>query len=116
MKKIIVTGINGFFGSRFADFYKSKYIVTGLSHQQTDITDLEQTIKIIKAAAPDCIVHAAAIADTALCQNKPELSLAVNVNGSVNIAKAAEACNAKLIYLSSDQVYVGINASTGPHR
>ena len=67
MKKILVTGINGFFASRFADFYKSKYAVTGISHQQLDITDADQTLKIIQANSPDCIVHAAAIADTMLC-------------------------------------------------
>jgi len=116
MKKILVTGINGFFASRFADFYKSKYAVTGISHQQLDITDADQTLQIIQANSPDYIVHAAAIADTMLCQNEPELSLAVNVNGAVNVARAAVACGARFIYLSSDQIYVGNNAGAGPHR
>jgi dTDP-4-dehydrorhamnose reductase len=115
MKKILITGANGFFASRFADFYKSKYAVTGLTHQQLDITDASQTVKVIQANNPDYVVHAAAISDTALCQNNPELSQAVNVSGSVNVAKAAEACNARLIYLSSDQVYIG-NVNSGPYR
>ena len=115
MEKILITGANGFFASRFADFYKSKYAVTGLTHQQLDITDASQTVKVIQANNPDYVVHAAAISDTALCQNNPELSQAVNVNGSVNVAKAAEACNARLIYLSSDQVYIG-NVNRGPYR
>ena len=115
MEKILITGANGFFASRFADFYKSKYAVTGLTHQQLDITDANQTVKVIQANNPDYVVHAAAISDTALCQNNPELSQAVNVNGSVNVAKAAEACNARLIYLSSDQVYIG-SVNRGPYR
>ena len=115
MEKILITGANGFFASRFMDFYKCRYEVTGLTHSQLDITDLDRTVNIIKAVKPDYIVHAAAISDTAACQNNPGLSQAVNVCGAVNIAKAAEACNAKLIFLSSDQVYIG-NAGQGPHK
>ena len=115
MEKILITGANGFFASRFIDFYKSRYEVTGLSHRQLDITDLDQAVGVIKANKPDYIVHAAAISDTTMCQNKPELSQAVNVRGAVNVAKAAEACNAKLIFLSSDQVYIG-NAGQGPYK
>ena len=115
MERILITGANGFFASRFMDFYKYRYDVTGLTHRQLDITDLDQTVNIIKANKPDYIVHAAAISDTAACQNNPELSQAVNVCGAVNIAKAAEACNAKLIFLSSDQVYIG-NAGQGPYK
>ncbi len=115
MEKILITGANGFFASRFMDFYKCRYEVTGLTHSQLDITDLDRTVNIIKAVKPDYIVHAAAISDTTMCQNNPELSQAVNVCGAVNIARAAEACNAKLIFLSSDQVYIG-NAGQGPHK
>ncbi len=115
MERILITGANGFFASRFIDFYKCRYAVTGLAHRQLDITDLNQTVKTVKENNPDYIVHAAAISDTAMCQNNPELSQSVNVCGAVNVAKAAEACRAKLIFLSSDQVYIG-NAGQVPYK
>lgn len=115
MKKILITGANGFFASRFIDFYKTRYAVTGITRRQLDITDLKQTVKVIKENKPDYIVHAAAISDTAMCQNNPELSQSVNVDGAVNVARAAAACNAGLIFLSSDQVYIG-NTGRGPYK
>ncbi len=115
MEKILITGADGFFASRFIDYYRYRYDVTGFAHRQLDITDLNQTVKIIKESNPDYIVHAAAVSDTTMCQNNPELSQSVNVRGAVNVAKAAEACNAKLIFLSSDQVYIG-NAGQGPYK
>ena len=53
MEKILITGADGFFASRFVDFYKYRYEVTGLAHRQLDITDLNQTVKVIKANNPD---------------------------------------------------------------
>lgn len=114
MKTILVTGSRGFFASRFIDFYKDSYNVVGLDHKAIDITNEAETIRKIKELNPDFVVHAAAISDTGICQRDPELSYAVNVKGSINIALGCAEANSKLIYLSSDQVYNG-NAEEGPY-
>ena len=115
MEKILITGVNGFFASRFIDYYKEKYDIIGLSHNEMDITDENKTAAIIKQINPAYLVHAAAISDTDMCQNNPELSYNVNFIGSINIAKACKLTGAKLIYLSSDQVYNG-NTESGPYH
>ncbi|MFL0248946.1 SDR family oxidoreductase [Clostridium neuense] len=114
MKTIVVTGKDGFFASRFIDYYKEKYNIIGFSHDDLDITNEKQTVSIISKYKPDYLVHAAAISDTGACERNPEKSFEVNVKGSINVAKACVKTKAKLIYLSSDQVYGG-NDEVGPY-
>ena len=115
MEKILITGSDGFFASRFIDYYKCKYDVVGLSHYEMDIADEDATAEIIMRHKPDYVVHAAAISDTGMCERDPELSLKVNYIGTVNVAKACRATDSKLVYLSSDQVYSG-NSESGPYN
>ena len=39
MKKVLVTGSNGFLASRFSEHYKDKYDILALSHKDLDITN-----------------------------------------------------------------------------
>ncbi|MBL4930984.1 SDR family oxidoreductase [Clostridium paridis] len=113
MKKILVTGAEGFFASRFIEYYKNEFDIVSLNKKNLDITK-EESIEQIKYINPDYVVHAAAISDTGLCERNPELSYKVNVEGSINVAKGCHVSKSKLIYLSSDQVYNG-NIQSGPY-
>lgn len=115
MNTILITGANGFFASRFIDYYKSKYNIIGLGHNDLDITNENKTIETIKKYNPDYLIHGAAISDTGTCERDPKLSFDVNVQGSINIAKACSISKSKLIYLSSEQVYNG-NTEVGPYN
>lgn len=114
MKKILLTGKDGFWGTRFNKFYKDKYDLISIGHKDLDITDENKVIEVIKSTAPDYIIHSAAVSDTGQCEKTPQHTYKINVNGTVNIAKACELINAKMIFLSSDQVYNG-NTSSGPY-
>lgn len=114
MKTILVTGKDGFFASRFIQYYKDKYRITGLGHRELDITDKEQTNAVVLKYRPDCVVHAAAVSDTGTCERNQDMSYDINVKGSINVAEACSKADAKLIYLSSDQVYNG-NIPSGPY-
>lgn len=114
MDKILVTGSKGFFASRFIEYYRDKYEIISFGHNTLDITDKHKTIETIKEIKPRYIIHAAAISDTGACERNPEASYKVNVEGSANIAKGSAETGAKLIYLSSDQLYNG-NSEEGPY-
>lgn len=114
MDTILITGKDGFFASRFIDYYKEKYNIIGFSHSDLDITNESDTVAAIMSYKPDYLIHAAAVSDTGMCQRNPEKSFEVNVNGSINIAKGCQAAKTKLIYISSDQVYNG-NNEPGPY-
>lgn len=114
INKILLTGSNGFFASRFYTYYKSKYEILPLGHKELDIMDESKSLEIIRNFKPDYVIHTAAIADTGLCEREPALSYDVNVKGSINIAKACSLSKSKLIYLSSEQVFNG-NLESGPY-
>ena len=114
MDTLLITGADGFFASRFIQYYSDKYNVIGLNHDSLDITDEKETIETIMKYCPTYVVHTAAISDTSMCERNPEMSFNINVRGSLNVAKACSYTKAKLIYLSSDQVYNG-NTEAGPY-
>ncbi|WP_346914030.1 hypothetical protein [Clostridium sp.] len=46
MDKILITGSEGFFASRFIEYYRDKYNIVALGRKELDITDEEKTIKL----------------------------------------------------------------------
>lgn len=115
MKKVLVTGSNGFLASRFNEYYKDKYDILALSHKELDITNENQVYDFFKNNNIDIVFHSAAISDTGRCQREVELAKEINVGGTINIAKGCELNNSILIFTSSDQLYAG-NEDEGPYK
>lgn len=107
MKKLLVTGASGFLGSRIVEFYKKKYEIYAPTHKEMDITDETSVNHVFSQYRPDVVIHCAAISDVGLCEKEREKAWNINVNGSINIAKASKQIHAKCILCSSDQVYFG---------
>jgi dTDP-4-dehydrorhamnose reductase len=114
MKKILLTGGNGFFASRFNAYYKDMFEIISADKSVLDIRDEQKAINLIKDIKPDYVIHAAAIAATELCNNHPDLAYDINVKGALNVAKGCELANSKLVFLSSEQVFNG-NIESGPY-
>ena len=113
MKTLLVTGANGFLGYRIVAHYRNKYDTKAFAHNDLDITDATAVMQAVSAVRPDFVVHCAAISNPSVAERNPALAQKVNVEGTVNIAKACLANGAKLIFMSSDQVYNGTKQS-GP--
>ena len=107
MQKILVTGGSGFVGSRFIKAMQGWYEILAPTHCQFDITDYGSIEKFIAEHRPQAILHLAAISNTGYCEEHPEESYLVNVQGVENLAVVAERYNIKFIFFSSDQVYNG---------
>lgn len=114
MEKILITGSNGFLASRFINHFKNKYNIIPINRNDLDITKEADVVSTLTKHNADYVIHTAAIADTGLCENNPDLSFEVNVKASLNIAKGCKISNSKLIYLSSEQIYNG-NVEAGPY-
>jgi len=76
---------------------------------ELNITNKDEVLKRIRSIKPDVIIHTAAIGNVDFCEKNKEISWATNVDGTKNIIEAAEECNSKIIYLSSNAVFDGNN-------
>ena len=83
--------------------------VTLMPYVGLDITDKENVSSMIAEVKPDAIIHCAAwtAVDMAEDDDKVALVRKVNAGGTKNIADAAKAADAKMLYLSTDYVFNG---------
>lgn len=105
--KILITGSSGFLGSRLAYYLKDKYDLLLPSHGELNVSREEAVKAYIEEQRPEVVIHCAALSNTGYCEQHAEESHRVNVQGTVRIAKACKITGAKLIFMSSDQVYNG---------
>jgi dTDP-4-dehydrorhamnose reductase len=106
---ILITGGNGQLGTELRHLLDEKnieYISTDAG--EMDITDELATMTFIKKVKPSVIYHCAAYTavDKAEDEGK-EIGEKINVDGTRNVALAAKAVNATLVYISTDYVFDG---------
>lgn len=105
--KILITGSSGFLGSRLALYYKEKFDLLLPSHCELNVSREEAVKEYMEENNPEIVIHCAALSNTGYCEQHEEESHRVNVQGTVRVAKACKQIGAKLIFMSSDQVYNG---------
>lgn len=106
---ILLTGGNGQLGTELRhllDEKGMKYVSTDAA--EMDITDAKATMAYIEELKPTVIYHCAAYTavDKAEDEGK-ELDEKINVDGTRNVALAAKAVGATLVYISTDYVFDG---------
>jgi GDP-4-dehydro-6-deoxy-D-mannose reductase len=110
MKRIFVTGAEGFVGGHLLPVLRATFPdaeILGLAGTRLDITDREAVFAGVKKWRPDACIHLAGIAAIGAALADPARAWAVNVFGAVNIAEAilAHAPACRLIFVSSAEVY-----------
>lgn len=115
MKKILITGGRGFFASRFAEHHKNRFEILSLKKVDLNVADEQEVLNKFQAFQPDYVMHTAAIAVTGYCDAHPDIARKINVEGSVNVARATKAVGGKLLFISTEQLFNG-NQNAGPFR
>jgi len=105
--KILITGAQGMLGSALAIKAAQDYEVFSTDFKDLDITEKDKVIARFKEIKPEIVVHAAAYTDVDGCEKNPSVAFKVNVEGTRNIAEAAQEVNAVLIFISTDYVFDG---------
>lgn len=115
--KIAVTGASGFLGSRVCTYYRKleKFVVTEYTRSELDFTKKEECKIRLCEDRPDILIHTAAISDIGKCEQDSKISEEVNVEGTKNLAQICGKLGIRMVFCSSDQVYMG-NGIEVPHR
>ena len=108
MLKVWIVGSESQVGKAIAtvlDEIELKILCT--DQEELDITNTEDVLSYGEIQRPDIIINCAAITDTALCEANPEMAYRVNALGARNLSLVARKHNAKIVQLSTDDVFDG---------
>ena len=108
MQKILVTGANGMLGSDLCpSLEKEGYEVIKTDIDSLDITNFENSKKIITKFSPNIIIHCAAYTNVDKAQEDIDTARKINFEGTQNLAKICANLSIKIIYISTDYVFDG---------
>lgn len=117
--KILGTGLNGLVGSRITELLKDSFGFTNISRETgVDICNKDQVEDAISSSDAHVVFHLAAKTDVDGCENDRDLgkegdAWRINVIGTQNVAEASKRHNKKLVYVSTDFVFDGVNPPVG---
>lgn len=105
----LIFGANGLVGSHLR-----AQLQHAVPDTTTDITSVIDVMRVVHDVAPRIIYLAAAMTDVDACESASgeEASYRVNVQGVVNVVRAARRYGAKVVFLSTDYIFDGTN---GPY-
>ena len=88
--------------------------VAGLPMGNLDVRDYRAVTGEILSRRPDLVLHLAAETDLEVSESNPDHAYATNTVGTHNVALAAEAVGATLVYISTAGIFDGTKTS-GPY-
>ena len=105
--KVLVTGANGQLGQEVVKIFQKNYSVVPTDNDSLDITDGSAVSKFISREKPDWVIHCAAWTNVDAAAENPKAAMKVNAGGTKNICQAAKKAGAKVIYISTNEVFDG---------
>jgi dTDP-4-dehydrorhamnose reductase len=120
MNKLLVTGASGFLGWNLCQEARSHWQVYGTYHThrvrlpgvnlvKINLQDDRQLRQLFEDIRPDAVIHTAAASKPNYCQTHSEVSHAINVTVSLNIARLCAEYNIPCAFTSTDLVFDGQN-------
>ena len=111
---IVVTGAGGMLGKDILAHFSNEYKVIATTQNpfdvstiQLDVTNFDAFERIIALYKPAYIFHLAALTDLEKCEKNVNMAYAVNAQATKNAAQIARKYGAKLVYVSSSNVFDG---------
>ncbi|SPE15555.1 dTDP-4-dehydrorhamnose reductase [Leuconostoc mesenteroides] len=109
--KYLITGAHGQLGQEVQKLLRERELTfVAYDSKALDITNREAVMATFKAEQPDVVLHAAAYTKVDLAEDEGRaMNWQVNVTGTKNIADATKRYGAKLVAVSTDYVFDGLN-------
>ncbi len=122
--KVYITGGTGLVGSNLIKVAREKYnaqVVSSLygprpttpidyTLDELDLRDKDAVISSIGKAAPDVVIHSAALLDLPAMMRDHQLAWSMMVDATRNVIEGANKAGARVIFISSDWVFDGYDA------
>lgn len=106
MKKIWITGAEGHIGTALLDLLEGvEYQLLPTDIEEVDITKIDEVTQFVHVNRPDVVINCAGLTDVQECENNVDEVYRVNAIGVRNVALAANEVNAKVIQISTDDVF-----------
>lgn len=104
--KLLITGGKGMLGRTLQrEFRDCEPVIADLP--EADITDPAGFDAFLAQAAPDAVIHCAAMTAVDRCETEVDLAYKLNAFGSANVAAACRRHGVRLIAISTDYVFEG---------
>ena len=106
MKKIWITGAEGHIGTALLDLLEGvEYQLLPTDIEEVDITKIDEVTQFVHVNRPDVVINCAGLTYVQECENNVDEAYRVNAIGVRNVALAANEVNAKVIQISTDDVF-----------
>lgn len=110
MLKVWIVGSAGQIGTAINEVLDPMEVeVFNTDKEELDITETDEVLHFGEINRPNVIINCAAVTDTALCEESPELAFRVNALGARNLSIVAQKIGAKFVQLSTDDVFDGLS-------
>ena len=103
---VLVVGASGQLGNALQQALKPR-VVRAYNREALDITNRENTNRVLGQAKPDVVINAAAYTNVDQAESDQSAAYRVNAVGPQNLALATGALGVPLVHLSTDYVFDG---------
>lgn len=124
--RLLITGANGLLGQKLSSLLQNRgidFLATSKAvnrnpelsdpfFKSLDVTNLEELTEIVRDCKPSAIINTAAMTNVDQCEHDRDGCWRMNVTAVENLIQTCQRFQAKLIHLSTDFIFDGLN---GPY-
>lgn len=101
--KVVIIGATGQLGQDLLNVFGDQAI--GLTHRDVEVSDGVGVARLMQDIRPDWVINTAAYHNVDDCERHPTTAMNVNAIGASNVARAASAVDAGVVFFSTDYVF-----------
>lgn len=109
--RVLITGAKGQLGGALQRCAPSEAVITAIDVAECDLTDTAAVRDVLRRAAPDLILNAAAYTAVDKAESDEATAQAINADAVAVMAEAMAAAGGKLVHVSTDYVFDGTAAT-----